>query len=200
MKEIECKKCGQKYDSNYKSCPHCGNNPFRNTLLGILIGLCVFMLAATFANSIVLLINQKATFETLNEQIANISTNSSGQQTSEGVDLANYPEITDAYGISDETNLDVLAKDHLLYFYQKGCVNCEISNQYIVSYYYLDLNDVLPIYLVNLEGSEKLFEKYNVDGTPTIIRITDGKEVERGVGFEETFNIMDPIVRENTNQ
>ena len=201
MKERTCRKCGKKYDANYMACPHCGNNPYRNAFQGVLIGLCVFMLIAGFANSIVLLVNQKKMYESLSSQIASISGgNTSGQSESEGVNLADYPEILEKYAISDSTDLKTLGDDYFLYFYQDGCVNCEISNQFIASYYYLGVNDTTPIYLAYLNECENLFSQFDVEGTPTLVRMTANQQVSKVSGYDAVYEVLDPIVREYTGE
>ena len=198
MREIECKKCGKKYDANFRSCPHCGNNPLRNVLTGILVGICVFMLTAAFANSIAALVRQKIFYEDLTNRIASIEAGSSGEQ--KGVNLNAYPEILNTYGIDDNTKLEELGNDYFLYFYQEGCVNCEVSNQYIVTYYYMGVNESVPIYLVNPESGGTLFDRFKVTGTPTLIRMVDGKETEIAEGYNLVYNALDPIVTEFSNK
>lgn len=194
MKEIECKKCGNKYDANYKACPHCGDNPFRNLMKVILITLCVFMIVATFANSIATLVLQNKTLNKMDNLIINNTSANNGTNQDAGIDIRNYPEIMNKYLINDQTDLTTLGDDYFLYFFQDNCINCEISNQYVVSYNVIGINEHVPLYLVDTNTGNGIFDQFSVDGTPTLIRMTNQEEAHRYVGYEEVFEGMDAVV------
>lgn len=200
MKETTCKKCGEVYDSNYKACPNCGFNPFRYALkiAGIAVLCCVIL--ATFVLSIITLVKQNA----LSDKIDNIQIYASGNQGgSMEVDLNNYT-FYDDYLLGEGAVLDNLGDDYFLYFHSDTCGACKEANNYILSYYNIPVSkdskdyiyDEKPVYFITTESNEALFNEFNIDSTPTMIRMIKGKEDSRAIGVDEVNSMFEKVVLE----
>lgn len=200
--ERQCKNCGEMYDSNYKSCPHCGFNPFRETFKYIVIGLSVGILAFTFVNTFILISNQK-TLEQKVDALGNIVSNQTTQERGFDIDITNYT-FYDDYVLYDGVVLQSLGDDYFLYFHQDNCSACMEANAYILSYYNITVSkdskeyiyDSKPIYFVTPETSNELFTKFNIENTPTLIHMKKDKEIERGIGVEYVDTTLGNVVKE----
>lgn len=200
--ERQCKNCGEMYDSNYKSCPNCGFNPFKETLKYVIIGLCIGILIFTFINTFILMSNHKSLEQKI-DSIGNIVSGQTMQQTGSEIDISNYT-FYDDYVLYDGTILENLGDDYFLYFHQDGCEACMEANAYVLSYYNITVSkeskeyiyDSKPIYFVTPNTSNELFDKFNVDSTPTLIRMNKDIEIERGIGVDYVDTTLGNIVKE----
>ncbi|NIA59407.1 thioredoxin family protein [Bacillus pacificus] len=86
-------------------------------------------------------------------------------------------------------------KEQTIYFYQTSCVHCQKVSPIVVPLA-KDLN--VDMKVIDIENLNEPWDKYNIQGTPTIIHFKDGKEVSRISGeqskekfkewFEQTKN------------
>ncbi|MBC2007344.1 thioredoxin family protein [Listeria welshimeri] len=70
----------------------------------------------------------------------------------------------------------------LMYFYKKGCAACNSFKPILNSKI---KEDNIKVYAIDVEakGNEsKFFEKYNINSTPTLIKLAKGKSVNRHEG------------------
>ena len=81
-------------------------------------------------------------------------------------------------------------KEQTIYFYQTSCVHCQMVSPIVVPLA-KDLN--VDMKVIDIENLNEPWDKYNIQGTPTIIHFKDGKEVSRISGeqskdkFKEWF-------------
>ncbi|RFB48144.1 thioredoxin family protein [Bacillus sp. dmp10] len=81
-------------------------------------------------------------------------------------------------------------KVQTIYFYQTSCVHCQKISPTVVPLA-KDLN--VDMKVIDIENLNEPWDKYNIQGTPTIIHFKDGKEVSRISGeqskekFKEWF-------------
>ena len=81
-------------------------------------------------------------------------------------------------------------KEQTIYFYQTSCVHCQKVSPIVVPLA-KDLN--VDMKVIDIENLNEPWDKYNIQGTPTIIHFKDGKEVSRISGeqskdkFKEWF-------------
>ncbi|PFK33922.1 thiol reductase thioredoxin [Bacillus cereus] len=80
--------------------------------------------------------------------------------------------------------------EQTIYFYQTSCVHCQKVSPIVVPLA-KDLN--VDMKVIDIENLNEPWDKYNIQGTPTIIHFKDGKEVSRISGeqskekFKEWF-------------
>ncbi|WP_368905039.1 thioredoxin family protein [Bacillus wiedmannii] len=67
-------------------------------------------------------------------------------------------------------------KEQTIYFYQTSCVHCQKISPIVVPLA-KDLN--VDMKVIDIENLNEPWDKYNIQGTPTIIHFKDGKEVSR---------------------
>lgn len=81
-------------------------------------------------------------------------------------------------------------KEQTIYFYQTSCVHCQKVSPIVVPLA-KDLN--VDMKVIDIENLNEPWDKYTIQGTPTIIHFKDGKEVSRISGeqskekFKEWF-------------
>lgn len=81
-------------------------------------------------------------------------------------------------------------KEQTISFYQTSCVHCQKVSPIVVPLA-KDLN--VDMKVIDIENLNEPWDKYNIQGTPTIIHFKDGKEVSRISGeqskdkFKEWF-------------
>ncbi|MEB9681436.1 thiol reductase thioredoxin [Bacillus thuringiensis serovar pingluonsis] len=81
-------------------------------------------------------------------------------------------------------------KEQTIYFYQTSCVHCQKVSPIVVPLA-KDLN--VDMKVIDIENLNEPWDKYNIQGTPTIIHFKDSKEVSRISGeqskekFKEWF-------------
>lgn len=81
-------------------------------------------------------------------------------------------------------------KEQTIYFFQTSCVHCQKVSPIVVPLA-KDLN--VDMKVIDIENLNEPWDKYNIQGTPTIIHFKDGKEVSRISGeqskdkFKEWF-------------
>ncbi|MGK9482776.1 thioredoxin family protein [Bacillus tropicus] len=81
-------------------------------------------------------------------------------------------------------------KEQTIYFYQTSCVHCQKVSPIVVPLA-KDLN--VDMKVIDIENLNEPWDKYNIQGTPTIIHFKDDKEVSRISGeqskekFKEWF-------------
>ncbi|HDR4604702.1 thioredoxin family protein [Bacillus cereus] len=81
-------------------------------------------------------------------------------------------------------------KEQTIYFYQTSCVHCQKVSPIVVPLA-KDLN--VDMKVIDIENLNEPWDKYNIQGTPTIIHFKDGTEVSRISGeqskdkFKEWF-------------
>ncbi|GAB6438470.1 thioredoxin family protein [Bacillus luti] len=81
-------------------------------------------------------------------------------------------------------------KEQTIYFYQTSCVHCQKVSPIVVPLA-KDLN--VDMKVIDIENLNEPWDKYNIQGTPTIIHFKDGKEISRISGeqskekFKEWF-------------
>ena len=198
--ETVCKKCGEQYDRNYKACPNCGFNPFRAFLKAAGITLASLLLIGCFVLSIV----NTVTINQINEKINTIgSTVSQSSDEAKAQHLSNYTFYKD-YVLYDNAVLDNLGDDYFIYFHQEDCSACLAANQYVLSYYNVPVSsesdeyifDKKPVYFVTPDTSSDLFNKFNVESTPTMVRMNKSKEIKRAVGTDEVNEMFGEVVNE----
>jgi thiol-disulfide isomerase/thioredoxin len=73
-----------------------------------------------------------------------------------------------------------------IYYYQPLCQACKAVSPVLMPE--AEARG-LPLYPVNIEGDEKLWERYRIEATPTLIQYVDGKEVKRLVGKQSLDDI-----------
>lgn len=78
---------------------------------------------------------------------------------------------------------------YLLYFYMPTCAHCQEFKPTLEEYVLKE--DALPIYKVNLSmpNEQVTWDTYKVEGTPTLVLVENGKEIERFVGGQELEDI-----------
>lgn len=77
-------------------------------------------------------------------------------------------------------------EDYFVYFYQTDCIYCKETSPIIIP---MAKEMKLDLKEVNLQDEISGWKKFNVEGTPTIIRFKDGVEVDRihGLQSEDIF-------------
>lgn len=98
------------------------------------------------------------------------------QETIDQLDDENYQNIM----LPDELEAKIKAGEPVnAYFFSPICVHCQAFTPVL-----MPIADELGIDIAQLNVYEydDLWEKYNIEATPTFIRFEDGKEVNRFVG------------------
>lgn len=78
--------------------------------------------------------------------------------------------------------------DKLVIFTKNGCPYCEQAKEKLMKLSIPDsMIDNLPQEIIEISVDEcnDVIDKYDIKVTPTFVRLVDGKEVGRVVGFEE---------------
>lgn len=68
----------------------------------------------------------------------------------------------------------------LLKFYADWCGPCKMMNPIADQF---EEESGIEVIHINIEEDEELTEKYSVSSIPTLIRLEDGVEVDRAMGF-----------------
>lgn len=63
---------------------------------------------------------------------------------------------------------------YYIYFHQEGCSACHDADPYINEYVISDKQDQKPVYFAIPELDKKLFEKFNIESTPTLVVVNNG--------------------------
>lgn len=79
-------------------------------------------------------------------------------------------------------------KEQTIYFYQTSCVHCQKVSPTVVPLA-KDLN--VDMKVIDIENLNEPWDKYNIQGTPTIIHFKDGKEVSRISGEQSKDKFKD---------
>ena len=198
--ETVCKKCGEQYDRNYKACPNCGFNPFKAMLKTMGITIVLILIVASFVLTLINLtklsdINNK--LDQLNEVIT------TGGSQEQGADLTKYTFYKD-YVLYENTVLDNLGDDYFIYFHQEDCEYCRVANNYVLAYYNVPAGkdseeyifDKKPVYFVTPDTANDLFNQFNIESTPTMVRMNKSKEIKRAVGTDEVNDMFAEVVQE----
>lgn len=84
-----------------------------------------------------------------------------------------------------KTNLKE-GKDQTIYFYQTSCTHCQKVSPIIVP---MTKDMGIDMKVLDLEKEPDGWDEFKIEGTPTIIRYKDGKEVSRisGEKSKDTF-------------
>lgn len=190
-----CKRCGKEFDSRFKKCPHCGEP---NTyLFMILKWLGIVSMSAVIVATLVLSIMNFAKLGII-ENMLNSAFSYSGETSSEGIDIMQY----DFYKPM-EINGTELPKDekYLLYFHQASCSYCHMANEYVLKYYSTTddngenpVSEAIPFYFVTPDSSNYLFDQFSVDGTPTLVVMENGKEVDRASDYDAVVSMIKDTV------
>lgn len=79
--------------------------------------------------------------------------------------------------------------EYLAYFYQPTCIHCQAFKPTLEKY--IGLEKALPVYAVNLadESNRAGWKDFNVQGTPTLFHVKDGKVVGQLVGEQSLESI-----------
>lgn len=79
--------------------------------------------------------------------------------------------------------------EYLVYFYMPTCTHCQAFKPTLEEY--VTKPDALKMYKVNIElaTERETWSKYEIEGTPTLVLVKDGKEVERFLGVQELEDI-----------
>lgn len=77
----------------------------------------------------------------------------------------------------------------LVDFYSDTCIPCKKLNP-VLSQIESELCEKLKVYKLNVTYDMPVAEKYNVQGTPTLILFKDGKEQERKSGFQKKEDLL----------
>lgn len=205
--ERQCKNCGEIYDSNFKSCPHCGYNPLKHTLKTILITFIVLCVVVCCVISIIVLRNQNA----INEKLDYLLTMQETSDRSDAIDLRSalgstvYNNLTITDDIYIEIGLQNYLKelndgnDYYIYFHSETCEHCLEANLYITSYYNVPVDDsedsefvfdLYPVFFATTEEAPNLFTTFNVESTPTLIHFVNGEQTETVVGAEDISDLL----------
>lgn len=80
----------------------------------------------------------------------------------------------------------LMGKDYFVYFYQTDCIYCKATSPVVIPMAEEMNADMKE---VNLQEDTSGWKKFNVEGTPTIIRFKEGQEISRihGQRSEEDF-------------
>lgn len=78
------------------------------------------------------------------------------------------------------------------YFYQPECEHCKIVSPVLIP-----MAESLgkPLYPVNIANNKEAWDKYKVQGTPTLIHFKDGKEVGTVVGEQPEATFRDFLTK-----
>lgn len=205
IKTIICKNCGSEHDANFIKCPNCGYNRFFNVLKTFMISLIVSFVTFSSIYSIIKLNQISDAIEALNLQV---NANTSDSQT-ETYDISQASYYNDLL-LTGDVDLNSLGDDYILYFHQDGCQYCMEANVYIDIYIANKFNETVPIYFVTPASSVSLFNDklfgeyktedgttmYGVESTPTFVRMNKNKIVDKQVGAEQGFTLLDEVVKE----
>lgn len=77
----------------------------------------------------------------------------------------------------------------LVDFYSDTCIPCKKLNP-VLSQIESELGEKLNVYKLNVTYDMPVAEKYNVQGTPTLILFKDGKEQDRKSGFQKKEDLL----------
>lgn len=202
VKNTRCKKCGEEFDDRYKKCPKCGepNTYFFIIMKSIGIGLVTLMITVTLVLSIINTIQIGNIIDGLNYAFSGSGSTSSSNQEAEGIDIMQY-DFYDKMELKSST----LPTDsyYLLYFHQSSCSYCHLANEYVLKYYSTTgedggdlVSEAIPLYFVTPDSSSALFDSFAIEGTPTLVVMKDGKEVNRADGYDTVVQILTETVQQ----
>lgn len=201
-KTVVCKKCGTEYSSLYKECPHCGYSHTREVSKLIACGLCIAGLIVTCVVNSMSIAKLKGEVETLKADL--ISTKNTivemgGNSASGGeatVDLNDLQYYNDQL-ITEDTDLEELPEDYLLYALQDDCPYCAEANEFVYSFLANGYPDYIPVYFITPQSNESMFFEYlNCTDTPTLYRMSKAEIKETFVGVDGVFEGFDGLVNE----
>lgn len=107
------------------------------------------------------------------------------QLTIDQLDDENYQSIM----LPDELEKKIAAGEAVnAYFFSPDCIHCKAFTPVL-----MPIADELGIDIaqINVYEYPELWEKYNIEYTPTFIRFEDGKEVNRFFGAKEEADLRD---------
>ena len=219
MADIYCSKCGKKYDEREKYCPECKTeNPlmYKKKVKTFSKIAALVIVAALLVTSLVLSIICLNRVASLEEQVKYIDSYLSQNQTANAGSTGNEVYINQI--MQDDYTKHLLndsvtpvEEEYFIYFHSESCGYClSYGNQYVVSYWAMpteeltedvkqeDINyiyDQIPVYFAEPEISDSYFSKYQIESTPSIIRIKNGKVEAKGEGYEEVYNLLDEVMQ-----
>ena len=86
-------------------------------------------------------------------------------------------------------------KDRIYYFHQASCQYCLQTNVIIDSYIQKGYQNKVGVYFATPETGSA-FTKYEIESTPTAVRISPDGTTQSYVGYDEIFNLLDSVVNE----
>ena len=219
MADIYCSKCGKKYDEREMYCPECKTeNPlmYKKKVKTFTKIAALVIVAALLVTSLVISIICLNRVASLEEQVKYIDSYLSQNQTSNTSSSGNEVYINQI--MQDDYTKHLLndsvtpvEEEYFIYFHSESCGYClSYGNQYVVSYWAMpteeltedvkqeDINyiyDQIPVYFAEPEISDSYFSKYQIESTPSIIRIKNGKVEAKGEGYEEVYNLLDEVIQ-----
>lgn len=103
--------------------------------------------------------------------------------------------------LATDDNFNNMIKDvdeYVLYFHQENCAYCMEANVFVDKYIQLGYMNYVPIIFLDLESSNSIFDKYNIENTPTAIYHTNNED-KVYTGIDEIWNLFDSLVQNSTN-
>lgn len=191
-----CKRCGKEFDSRFKKCPHCGEP---NTYLFVVLKwLGITAASLIIVATLVLSILNTAKLGNIENMLNSAFSYSGDEASSEGIDIMQY----DFYSPMEISGTE-LPKDekYLLYFHQASCTYCHMANEYVLKYYSTTddngenpVSEAIPFYFVTPDSSSYLFDQFTVEGTPTLVIMENGKEVNRAEDYDSVVSMIKDTV------
>lgn len=75
-----------------------------------------------------------------------------------------------------------------VYFYQDNCEWCKKATP-VIEQAATETSTAITRLEITKEDNQDIWDKYDIEGTPTIIKFEDGKEINRLVGYEEVDSL-----------
>lgn len=220
MADIYCSKCGKKYDEIENCCPECKTeNPlvYKKRVKTFSKIAALVIVAALLVTSLVISIISLNKVNNLEKQVEYID-NYLSQNESTNTESSTGNEVHINQIMQDDYTKHLLndsvtpvEEEYFIYFHSESCGYClSYGNQYVVSYWAMpteeltedvkqeDINyiyDQIPVYFAEPEISDSYFSKYQIESTPSIIRIKNGKVEAKGEGYEEVYNLLDEVIQ-----
>lgn len=194
-----CPKCGREYTKLYRFCPQCGYNARKSIFIILSLTLAIVVMMALEGFVAVKAATFEKRLENMEEKMEQgFSTLATLPKTEEqeDYDITKLQYFAD-HLIGPDTSLESLGEDYLIFAMQEGCPACEASFEYVYLFLYYGYPDQVPMFYITPESSEDIFyNELSCTDTPTLYRMNGNTVVDKAVGTDGVFELLDQIVSE----
>lgn len=130
----------------------------------------------------------------IEDKISTLNISNNNESVAETLDITTKDYYSNYLATDDNFDNMINGVDtYILYFHQDNCQYCMEANVFIDRYIELGYMNYVPVIFVNPDSANEIFDKYDIEGTPTAIYHVDGKDTIYD-GADEIWTLFDELV------